>query len=88
MVGISAGSAQSLDLSSLLATEMEKGYFVAIATATPQAYRGAIEGTALGNVLTKVDIDEPNKADAIQVLAGNVGGAEGQKSSRVFVCGA
>ncbi|MEK7529391.1 MAG: ATP-dependent Clp protease ATP-binding subunit, partial [Patescibacteria group bacterium] len=78
MVGISAGSAQSLDLSSLLATEMEKGYFVAIATATPQAYRGAIEGTALGNVLTKVDIDEPNKADAIQVLAGNVGGAEGQ----------
>lgn len=78
MVGISAGSAQSLDLSSLLATEMEKGYFVAIATATPQAYRSAIEGTALGNVLTKVDIDEPNKADAIQVLAGNVGGAEAQ----------
>ncbi|OGL71236.1 hypothetical protein A3C17_03745 [Candidatus Uhrbacteria bacterium RIFCSPHIGHO2_02_FULL_53_13] len=78
MVGISTGGGQSLDLSSLLATEMEKGYFVAIATATPQAYRSAIEGTSLGNALTKVDIDEPGKADAIQVLAGSVGTAEAQ----------
>ncbi len=78
MVGISSGGAQSLDLSSLLATELEKGYVVAIATTTTQAYTSAIEGTALGNTLTKISIDEPSKSEAIQVVAGKVGVQESQ----------
>jgi ATP-dependent Clp protease ATP-binding subunit ClpC len=78
MVGITSGSAQSLDLSSLLATELEKGYVVAIATATTQAYISSIEGTSLGSALTKISIDEPNKSEAIQVVAGKVGKQEGQ----------
>ncbi|MEY4744918.1 MAG: Negative regulator of tic competence ClpC/MecB, partial [Candidatus Parcubacteria bacterium] len=58
MVGISAGSGESIDLSRVFATELSRGYFVAITTATPQAYRSAIEGTPLGQALTKVEVPE------------------------------
>ena len=79
IVGITAGSAQSLDLSSLLAQELEKGYFVLIATTTPAAYRDAIEGSALANSLTKVDLDEPNKNQAIQIIEAKVGKSEAEQ---------
>ena len=76
IVGITAGGAESLDLSSLLATEIAKGYFVMIATATPGAYRSALEGSALGSVLTKVVIDEPDKNLAIRIVESKIGHAE------------
>jgi len=79
LVGITAGSAQSLDLSSLLAQELEKGYFVLIATTTPAAYRDAIEGSALASSLTKVDLDEPNKNEAIQIIEAKVGKPEAEQ---------
>ena len=79
MTGITAGGAQSLDLSSLLAQELEKGYFVLIATTTPGAYTQAIEGTALGSALTKVDLDEPTKNQAIRILEAKVGRPEAQQ---------
>ncbi len=78
MVGITAGSAESLDLSSLLAQELDKGYFVLISTTTPGAYTQAVEGSALGNVLTKVDLDEPNKNQAIKIIEAKVGRPEAQ----------
>ncbi|MBI2476777.1 ATP-dependent Clp protease ATP-binding subunit [Candidatus Uhrbacteria bacterium] len=68
IVGVSSGGGQSLDLSSLLAAEIEKGYFVSVATSTPDAYASAVEGSMLGSVLTKVDIDEPQKRDAIRIV--------------------
>ena len=78
MVGISSGGGESLDVSAVLAAELEKGYFVAITTSTPSAYRKSIEGTALGSVLAKVDIDEPDKNAAIQVVESRVGIPESQ----------
>ena len=78
IVGITAGGAESLDLSALLAREIEKGYFVVIATSSPSAYRNAIEGSALGSVLTKVDVDEPEKDAAIRVVEAKVGRPEAE----------
>jgi ATP-dependent Clp protease ATP-binding subunit ClpC len=80
IVGISAGGAESLDLSSLLASEIEKGYFVLVATTTSDAYRSTLEGSALGSALTKVEIDEPEKNLAIQIVEAKVGRAEAEHS--------
>ena len=79
IVGITAGAAQSLDLSSLLAQELEKGYVVMIATTTPSAYTQAVEGSALGSVLTKIDMDEPEKDQAIRVLEAKVNKPEAEQ---------
>ena len=76
MVGISAGTGEAIDLSRVFATELSKGYFFAVTTATPQSYRAAIEGTPLGQALTKVEVDEPEVNDAIQVLEAKSGGIE------------
>ncbi|NQV12495.1 ATP-dependent Clp protease ATP-binding subunit [Candidatus Uhrbacteria bacterium] len=78
IVGISSGGAESLDLSSLLAREIEKGYFVLVSTTTPDAYRSTIEGSSLGNVLTKVEIDEPDKNLSIKIVEAKVGRAEAE----------
>ncbi|HTM68678.1 MAG TPA: ATP-dependent Clp protease ATP-binding subunit [Candidatus Binatia bacterium] len=76
MVGISAGSGEAIDLSRVFATELSRGYFFAVTTATPQAYRAAIEGTPLGQALTKVEVAEPDVNDAIQVLEAKSGSIE------------
>ncbi|HTK04501.1 MAG TPA: ATP-dependent Clp protease ATP-binding subunit [Candidatus Eisenbacteria bacterium] len=76
MVGISAGSGESIDLSRVFATELSRGYFFAITTASPQSYRAAIEGTPLGQALTKVEVPEMGVNDAIQVLEAKSGAIE------------
>ncbi|MFH1631527.1 MAG: ATP-dependent Clp protease ATP-binding subunit [bacterium] len=68
--------AGGVDLSSVVASELEKGYTFVIATATPQGYTGAIERSVLGQRLSKIDIAEPGRNDAIQVLASRVGSIE------------
>ncbi len=78
LVGISTGGTESLDLSGVLAQEIDKGYFVLMATATPGAYRNAVEASALAPVLTRVDIEEPGKNDAIRVVEANVSRAEAE----------
>jgi len=76
MVGITAGSGESIDLSQVFANELARGYFFAIATATPQEYANALEGSPLGRSLVKVDVPEMETNQAIQVLEAKIGGIE------------
>lgn len=72
LVGVGTG----IDLSSILASELEKGYTFVIATTTPQAYAESVERSALGSKLQRIPITEPEKQDAIAVLAAHAGGIE------------
>lgn len=78
LIGITAGAEESVDLSRVLADELSKGYFFAIATATSANWSRHIETSSLGNVLQKVEVREPEVNEAIQILEAKVGGVEYQ----------
>ncbi len=78
MGGISAGGEESVDLSRVLADELAKGYFFALASSTPANYSQYIESSSLGNILQKVVIEEPEVDEAIQILEAKAGGIEYQ----------
>jgi ATP-dependent Clp protease ATP-binding subunit ClpC len=61
-----------LDLGSLLARELEKGYVTVLATTTPTAWAQGLERHALGNRLTKVVLNEPERDEAVQILGAAV----------------
>lgn len=82
MVGITSGSGESIDLSQVFATELSRGYFFAITTATPEEYTNALERSTLGGVLTKIDIPEPEANEAIRMLQSGAGIIEYQ--NKVF----
>lgn len=73
-----ASRSAGIDLGEMLAGELGKGYFLAIATTTAQEYRERIEGTALGNAFIKVDIGEPDIQDAIYMLESKISAIEFQ----------
>lgn len=73
MVGITAGQEQSLDVAGVLTTELSKGFFLTIATTSPEAYNKAIANQALGAVFQKIDVDEMDANSAIQVLEAKAG---------------
>jgi ATP-dependent Clp protease ATP-binding subunit ClpC len=61
-----------LDLSEILASFLKRRLFIVLATTTPLEYRKYIENKSLGEVLQKVDIEEPEKNETIQILEANV----------------
>lgn len=72
-----AGSgAGGLDLGEVLSSELAKGYFLAIATTTPEEYRARIENTALDHACVKVEIPEPDVNASIHILESKVGPIE------------
>ncbi len=70
------GAVSGIDLSTVLASELDKGYTFVIATTNPRAYTQVIEGSALGQKMQKVIIDEPDRDQAIQVLESKIGTIE------------
>ncbi|MBI2552717.1 ATP-dependent Clp protease ATP-binding subunit [Candidatus Uhrbacteria bacterium] len=76
LIGASAGA--GLDLGETLATELEKGYFLAIATTTAEEYQARIEGSPLGNACIKIEVEEPEVNTAIHILESKVGPIEHQ----------
>lgn len=70
------GRESGLNLGETLASELGKGYFLSLATTTPEEYRTRIEGTALGNAFIKVDIGEPDGNTSIQILESKTGPIE------------
>lgn len=76
MSGITSGSEESLDLSEVLAAEISDGSFFCFATASSIDYSRYIENTALGNVMQKISIDEPELNQAIQILEAKTGRIE------------
>ncbi len=76
LIGISAGSQESLDLSEVLAESVRRGHIYCIASASSLNYSSYIEGTALGEAMTTIAVNEPGKNEAIQILQGKVGEIE------------
>lgn len=73
LIGISAGSQESLDLSEVLAEALGRKNILCLASATSENYTKYIENRALGNVLTTIGIKEPEINETIQILESKVG---------------
>ncbi len=74
------GIGGSIDLSSILAGELEKGYTFVIATATPGGYTEKLERSSLGPKLQRIAIDEPDRNLAIRILESHIGSIEHQNN--------
>lgn len=77
-----AGSAGVMDLAETLASELNKGYFIVIATTTPGAWTGYLERRTLGTKLIKVNVPEMPAEDALRTLLARSGHIEYQ--NKVF----
>ena len=75
LVGIKTTEGE-LDISEILADALKRRLFWLISTSNPREYRRLIEGRALEEVLTKIEIKEPEKNETIQILEVNVLGIE------------
>jgi len=73
LIGISAGSKESLDLSEVLSEAINRRHLYCIASATMENYSRFIENKALGDIMTTIGVDEPNINQAIQILESKVG---------------
>lgn len=73
LIGISAGSGESLDLSEVLAESISRRHIFCIASAATENYSRYIENKSLGNAMTTVGIDEPDSNEAIRILESRVG---------------
>ncbi len=74
------GVGGSIDLSSILAGELEKNYTFVIATSTPSGYTEKLERSSLGPKLQHIAIDEPDRNLAIRILESHIGGIENQNN--------
>ncbi|MDQ7814913.1 MAG: ATP-dependent Clp protease ATP-binding subunit [Patescibacteria group bacterium] len=68
-----AGLGGPMDLAEMLASELDKGYLLAICTTTPQAWTRYIERRSLANKLIKINIPETDYEDTIKVLMARSG---------------
>jgi len=73
LIGVSAGSRESLDLSEVLAEALSRRYLLCLGAATVDNYSKYIENRALGSVMTTIGIKEPEENDAIRILESKVG---------------
>ncbi len=78
IMGIQAGEGENLDLSEILAGQLDKANLYCFASITDQNYRKSVEGRPLGNLMTKVEIEEPAGNQAIQIIEAKVGRLEGK----------
>lgn len=73
LIGITAGAEESLDLSEVLVSALDRQGFCCFASATSQNYFKYIESTSIGNVMSKVEIEEPGGNQAIQMVESKIG---------------
>ena len=71
---------QGLDVSDTLAEFMGSGRVIIFATTTVDGYNRHITHSQIGNSMTRIDVNEMNEDQAIQVLEANVGGVEYKES--------
>jgi len=81
MIGVKTTEGE-LDISEILAEAIEKKYFLVLATSIPGAYERYLESSSLGQALTKINIDEPDKNNTILILEAKVAGIEAK--NKVF----
>lgn len=80
ITGITSGGEHTMDLASVLADALARGVTWLIATSTPIAFSEAVESSALGRILQKINIPETNISDTIDVLESKMGNIEGQNN--------
>jgi len=78
LIGITSGAEESLDLSEVLAGAIEKKEIICLASAVRENYVKYIEGKSLGNIMAKIDIEEPIENQAIQIIESKIGYFEGK----------
>lgn len=78
LMGITVGGAESLDLSEVLSKFVISSRAIVIATATPSDYTRFVEGSALGEALHQVKVDEPTVDETIHILEAKVPAVEYQ----------
>ncbi len=72
LVGSTSQDEEGLDASELVARIMERGDFPILSTTNLIDYRRFIEGKALGAVMQKVSVDEPDENEVIAILQSHV----------------
>jgi ATP-dependent Clp protease ATP-binding subunit ClpC len=80
IIGITAGSEGSLELSEVLATQLEKGLLRCLATASDQNFSQHVEKTAISRIMTRIKIAEPDTNEAIQILESKIGYLEARNN--------
>ncbi len=76
IVGIEVGTSESLDLSEVLSGAISRNLLCCIASTTSQNYTKYIEGSTLGNVMSRIKVNEPSNRQAIQILESKVSSIE------------
>lgn len=77
---VGAGHGGPMDLAEVFSSELDKGYFRAIVTTTPDAWTKYLERRSLGPKLHRVDVKEPDIEDTLQVLMARSAMIEYQQS--------
>jgi len=72
LIGISAGSQESLDLSEVLADALDRHHLLCLAAATSDNYARYIENRAIGNSFSTIAIKEPDDNETIHILESKV----------------
>jgi ATP-dependent Clp protease ATP-binding subunit ClpC len=80
LIGISAGNEGSLELSEVLATQLEKGFLRCLATATDINYSQHVERAAIARLMSRLKIAEPDTDQAIQILESKIGYLEARNN--------
>jgi ATP-dependent Clp protease ATP-binding subunit ClpC len=78
LVGIASQGNEGVDLSEVLASEINNKNIIVISSTSNKEYVQYIESSALGQVLKKVNVVEPDKNQTIQMMEAHVGLVEGK----------
>jgi len=76
LIGISSGEGGSLDLSEVLANEIERNNIYCLATAGIDSYTKYIERKTIGRAMKKIIIEEPTGDQAIQIIESKISAIE------------
>ena len=77
---VGAGNGGTMDLAEIFSSELDKGYFRAIVTTTPDAWTKYIERRSFGAKMHRVNVSEPDIETTLQVLMARSAFIEYQQS--------
>ena len=78
IMGISAGAEESLELSEVLAETLSRRGIYCLASVDSENYTNYIEGKALAQVMSVINVKEPDFNDAVYMIESKIAGIEGR----------
>ncbi|MFA5359366.1 MAG: AAA family ATPase [Patescibacteria group bacterium] len=73
LMGITSGGEESLELSDVLVSAIERHNIICLANVTQENYAKYIENKPLGGIMDKVEVEEPDNNLAIQMIESKIG---------------